>query len=84
MLVDVQMPGMNGLEVQQRMAREHPETPLIFITAHTDEVIAKRLGAVGALGFLEKPIAESLLMEWIRRALLRPEANGAAPKGDVG
>ena len=82
-VVDVQMPGMNGLEVQQRMVQEHPEIPLIFMTAHTDEVVAKRVVALGAVGFLNKPFADSLLIELIQRALHRPGENGPASSGEV-
>ena len=83
-VVDVQMPGMSGLDVQQRMVQDHPGIPLIFMTAHTDEVVAKRVVAMGAVGFLNKPFADSLLIELIQRALHRPAANGVASGGDVG
>jgi FixJ family two-component response regulator len=81
-VVDVQMPGMNGFEVQQRMVREHPDIPLIFMTAHVDEVLAKRIVAMGAVGFLSKPFADSSLIELIQRALHPPERNGLASSGD--
>ena len=83
-VVDVQMPGMNGLEVQQRMVQEHPDVPLIFMTAHTDEVVAERAVAVGAVGFLNKPFADDSLIELIQRALHRPGENGQLSNGHVG
>ena len=83
-VVDVQMPGMNGLEVQVRMVEEHPDVPLIFMTAHTDEAVAKRVVAMGAVGFLSKPFADSSLIELIERALHRPGENGLASNGRVG
>jgi FixJ family two-component response regulator len=83
-VVDVQMPGMTGLEVQQRMVQEHPDVPLIFMTAHADDVVAKRVVALGAVGFLNKPFADSSLIELIQRALHRPGENGQASNGAVG
>ena len=82
-VVDVQMPGMNGLEVQQRMVREHPDIPLIFMTAHVDEVLAKRIVATGAVGFLSKPFADSSLIELIQRAL-HPTAQNGRPSSSNG
>ena len=82
-VVDVQLPGMNGLEVQQWMVQEHLDIPLIFMTAHTDDDVAERVGAVGAVGFLDKPFADSSLMELIQRALHRPGGKGPGPDGEV-
>ena len=81
-VVDVQMPGMNGLEVQERMVQEHPDIPLIFMTAHTDEAVANRVVAMGAVGFLNKPFADNSLMELIHHALHRPGANGIGSIGE--
>jgi FixJ family two-component response regulator len=83
-VVDVQMPGMTGLEVQQRMVQEHPDIPIIFMTAHTDEVAVERIVAMGAVGFLSKPFADSSLIELIERALHRPGENVLASNGRVG
>ncbi len=68
-LLDVQMPGMNGLEVQRRLALEGVALPLVFITAHEEDGIAERAVAAGALGFLQKPFTDQSLIELIRRAL---------------
>jgi FixJ family two-component response regulator len=83
-VVDVQMPGMNGLEVQERMDLEHLDIPLIFMAAHTDEAVAKRVVAMGAVGFLNKPFADNSLIELIQRALHRPGKNGIGSNGKVG
>ena len=83
-VVDVQMPGMNGLDVQERMVHEHPEIPLIMMTAHTDEVVAKRVAAMGTVGFLFNPFADSSLIELIQRALHRPGENGPGSNGEFG
>jgi FixJ family two-component response regulator len=68
-VMDVQMPGMNGLEVQRRLAVLGIALPLVFITAHEDEGIAERAFALGAVGFLQKPFTDLSLIELIRRAL---------------
>ncbi len=68
-LLDVQMPGMNGLEVQRRLALEGIAPPLVFITAHEEDGIAERAIAAGAVGFLQKPFTDQSLIELIRRAL---------------
>jgi len=67
--LDVQMPGMNGLEVQRRLALLGIALPLVFITAHEEEGVADRAIAAGAVGFLQKPFTDQSLIELIRRAL---------------
>ena len=67
--MDVQMPGMHGLEVQRLLALEGIALPLVFITAHEEDGIAERAIAAGAVGFLQKPFTDQSLIELIRRAL---------------
>ena len=66
---DIQMPGMNGLELQQHLARAAPERPLIFITAFADEPLRKQAMEAGAIGFLGKPFEAQRLIECITWAL---------------
>ena len=68
-ILDVQMPGMNGFELQELLVKSGNKIPLIFITAH-DEVGAreKALGA-GALAFLRKPFDDELLVRTLNEAL---------------
>jgi FixJ family two-component response regulator len=68
-VLDVQMPGMNGLEVQRQMIEQELRVPVIFITAHEDRAVAERAIAAGAMGFLYKPFAAESLKELICRAL---------------
>lgn len=68
-VLDVQMPGMDGLEVQRQIVERQLAVPVIFITAHEDRVVAERAIAQGAVGFLFKPFSGSSLMEMICRAL---------------
>lgn len=68
-VVDLRMPGMSGLELQEWLALRHIRLPLVFVTAHGDiplAVIAMRRGAVD---FVEKPFANEQLVEAVRRAL---------------
>ncbi len=79
-ILDVQMPGLNGIEVQTRIRRIHKDMPVIFITAHDDRGARERALAGGALAFLRKPCNDALLIRTLDAALGRrgPEEN---PKG---
>jgi FixJ family two-component response regulator len=70
-VLDVQMPGMSGLEVQQHLALLGINLPLVFITAHESENIAEHAMAAGAVGFLQKPFSDESLIELTRRAIKR-------------
>jgi FixJ family two-component response regulator len=68
-ILDVQMPGLNGLEVQQRLAGTG--MPIIFITAH-DEIGAREQAlANGAVAWLRKPFQDDLFARTVRDALSR-------------
>lgn len=72
LILDVRMPGMNGLELQRRLAALQNPVPIVFITAHdSDEVRAQALDA-GAAGFLRKPFTEQELLNAIGTALANP------------
>ncbi len=70
-MIDVQMPGMNGLEVQERMLRAGMDLPIIFITAHEEEGVEERAFRSGAAGFLRKPFSDEALVGLIRAAMQR-------------
>jgi len=73
LLLDVRMPDINGLEIQERMNASGCKMPIIFISAHQDpEVYRKSLDA-GAAAFLQKPFDDQLLVETIRSALNKYE-----------
>lgn len=70
LIVDVRMPGMNGLELQCRLAASHDETPIIFITAHgSNEELRSQALRNGAVAYLVKPFSEEALLNAIRVAL---------------
>ncbi len=69
LLLDVQMPGMTGFEVQEQLARQGLGLPLIFITAHNGEEIEARATVAGAVGLLHKPFTDHQLQELLQVAL---------------
>jgi FixJ family two-component response regulator len=69
LVVDVQMPGLNGLEVQERLATNGNPLPVIFITAHDEAVPRERALAAGAVAFVRKPFQDELLIKTLRVAL---------------
>ena len=72
LILDVRMPGMNGIELQRRLAASHSEIPVIFITAHGDEAARSQALGDGAVGYLLKPFTEEALLSAIHAAL-KPE-----------
>jgi FixJ family two-component response regulator len=68
-VLDVQMPGMNGLEVQELLVRSKNPLPVVFITAHDEVSIRERALQAGAVAFLRKPFNEEVLVEILTAAL---------------
>lgn len=75
-VLDVQMPSLNGLEVNERLAGIGSRIPVIFITAHDEVGGRERALAGGAIAFLRKPFDDELLVETLRVALQRSGSNG--------
>jgi FixJ family two-component response regulator len=75
-IVDVRMPGMSGLELQQHLATIQCPVPLIFITAHGDEEARARALRAGAVDFLDKPFSEEVLLRAIQSALQASRDSG--------
>ena len=71
LILDVQMPGMNGLDVQDRLAKSDKSVPVIFITAHDEVGVREKALAAGAVAFLRKPFNDELLIKTLREALKR-------------
>ena len=76
MLVDVRMPGMSGLELQQRLAEKELSVPLVMMTGHGDVPMAVQAMKNGATDFLEKPFNEQALIELVRRCTAQGMAAG--------
>jgi FixJ family two-component response regulator len=56
LILDVQMPNMSGLELQDRLSRLGVDLPIIFVTAYPDETVKARALEAGAFGFMQKPL----------------------------
>lgn len=69
LLLDVAMPGVNGLEVQEALKERGLGIPIVFLTGHGDIPMAVKAVQAGAVDFLEKPVQGGLLLDRVRRAL---------------
>jgi two-component system, LuxR family, response regulator FixJ len=78
LLLDVQMPGMTGLELQRQLNHRGAVIPVIFITAHAEVPMAVEALSHGAFGFLQKPVAADTLLRQVGKALEHDAANRAA------
>jgi FixJ family two-component response regulator len=72
-VIDVQMPGMTGLEVLGRLRAAGLDVPVVFMTAHETEGVEEQAMRAGAVGFLRKPFTDEQLIELIRTAARRRE-----------
>ena len=68
MILDVRMPGLNGLELQKRMMDRGETLPIIFLTAFEDPQARRVALQRGAVAFLQKPVDEEVLFEAIKEA----------------
>ncbi len=78
LVLDVRMPGMSGLELQQQLNLRGAVIPVIFITGHGDIPMAVEAMQQGAFDFLQKPFRDQDLIDRIQRALERDARNRAA------
>ena len=69
LILDVRMPGMDGLELQHRLSEIGKRIPIVFITAHADEEQERRAIEAGAVAFLYKPFSLESLLQAVRSAL---------------
>jgi len=71
LVLDLSLPGLNGLDLQKQLAAEHIDMPIIFITGYGDVPKSVQAMKAGALEFLTKPVDNSALVSAIRKALER-------------
>jgi formate hydrogenlyase transcriptional activator len=83
LLLDVQLPGLSGLDLQQELAKSGIEIPIIFITGHGDIPMSVRAMKAGALEFLTKPVKDEDLLDAIQQAIAR-DHRARQPQGDTG
>jgi FixJ family two-component response regulator len=69
LILDVQMKGLSGTELQERLIAADRRTPVIFITAYEDERTRDKAFAHGAIGFLRKPVDDDSLIKHIDSAI---------------
>ena len=72
LLLDVRMPGMDGLELQRRLGETHRPIPIIFLSARASEEEERRALRAGAACFLRKPVSKEALLNAIRTVLKIP------------
>ena len=71
LVLDLSLPGLNGLELQKQLGVEHVEMPIIFMTGHGDAPQSVEAMKAGAIEFLTKPLNNDALVSAIRNALQR-------------
>ncbi len=71
LVLDVRMPGLNGLDLQERLAALEVPLPIIFVTGHGDIAMGVRAMKRGAVDFIEKPFPDQVLLDAIHAALRR-------------
>ena len=76
LLLDVRMPGMNGIDLQRHLVASHCEIPVIFITAHgSEEGVRSQAFRNGAVDYLIKPLSEDTVLNAIHTALSSKQHN---------
>jgi FixJ family two-component response regulator len=73
-VLDISMPGLNGLDLQKRLAVDRPDMPILFLTGHGDVPKAVQAMKAGAVEFLTKPFSDSRLLTAIGKAIDRSGA----------
>ena len=71
LVLDVSLPGLNGLDLQKRVAVERADMPIIFITGHADIPMSVQAMKAGAVEFLTKPFGDEVLLSAVRQAIER-------------
>jgi FixJ family two-component response regulator len=75
LILDVNLPDLSGLDIQQRISDRKSSTPIIFITGYGDIPTSVRAMKAGAAEFLTKPLDDEIMIGAIREAVLRSQAN---------
>jgi two-component system response regulator FixJ len=78
LIIDIRMPGMDGLQLQEELKARKIGVPVIVVTGHGDVPLAVRAMKAGAIDFLEKPFDEELLLAAVRRAITAGEQSRTA------
>lgn len=81
LILDVRMPGISGLDLQEELARRGVDLPVVFLTGHADVSSTVRAMKAGARDFLEKPVRGDELLAAVGEAVQRSVAERAARQG---
>jgi FixJ family two-component response regulator len=79
LVTDINMPGMNGLDLHRRVSALSKSIPTILITAYPNESVRARALSAGVICYLVKPFSKEELLHCIRSALSRDQEEGSAP-----
>ncbi len=84
LVLDVRMPGMTGLELQEKLVADGIDIPIVFMSGHGDIPLAVKAIKNGALDFVEKPFSDEVMLACVERALKiaqsGPEQSGVNPE----
>jgi DNA-binding NtrC family response regulator len=83
MLLDLRMPGIDGMEVLKRVKAEHPEIEVVILTGHGTDVDRKKCMELGAFAYLEKPVDIDVLSETLKRANEKMRAHRRKRTGET-
>jgi DNA-binding NtrC family response regulator len=72
LVLDVNLPGLNGLDLQQKLAKSDMQLPIIFLSGHGDIPMTVRAVKAGAVNFLTKPVDDEELLNTVRRCITSP------------
>ncbi|WP_027135459.1 response regulator transcription factor [Geminicoccus roseus] len=78
LVMDVQMPGMSGLELQRHLQARHVTVPVVIITAYPEPQIREQALRAGAIGFLAKPFPAEAMIDCLEQALRRQDPDPSA------
>ncbi|MBI46343.1 MAG: DNA-binding response regulator [Marinobacter sp.] len=81
-VLDVRMPGLGGLNVQEELQKRGLDLPIIFVSGHADVPIVVRAFKSGAFDFIEKPFNEQLLLDSVQQALQEHQQSAPELQGD--
>jgi FixJ family two-component response regulator len=76
LVLDIRLPGMSGLDLDERLSSSGRRRPVIFMTAHDNPQWQERAGAAGAVAYLRKPFDQQSLLDAVRLALARRSGPG--------
>ena len=68
-ILDMKLPGMNGLDLQQRLIARPSPMPIVFVSAHDETVMRAKALRGGAIAFLQKPFDNSALLDALSRSI---------------